>query len=101
MCEYVENNNCRITQKCCPYMYFCYKSNSWKPSKAMPVDCKIKKMAKIPEGYCYVRMERKGYLYVDIDGYTYKILNPFTEVPLYVKATKLKNGKWRLKKYEG
>ena len=29
------------------------------------------------------------------------IQNPFDEVPLYVKATKMKNGKWRLKKYEG
>ena len=82
-------------------MYFCYKSNSWKPSKTMPLDCKIKQTAAIPKGYYYVRMERKGYLYIDIDGITYKILNPFDEIPLYVKATKLKNGRWRLKKYEG
>lgn len=46
-------------------------------------------------------MERKGYLYIDIKGHTYKILNPFEEVPLYVKVTKLKNGEWKLRKYEG
>lgn len=67
----------------------------------MPQNCKIKEDLKIPKGYYKVRMERKGFLYIDIKGQTYKILNPFEETPLYVKAFKLKNGEWRLKKYEG
>lgn len=61
----------------------------------------MKEKIETPKGYCKVRMERKGYLYIDIKGHTYKIQNPFEEVPLYVKVIKLKNGDWKLKKYEG
>lgn len=101
MCNYVQNNQCRITKNNCPYMYYCNKAKSWIPLKNMPTNCKVKENFEIPKGYYKVRMERKGYLYIDIDNQTFKILNPFDEVPLYVKATKLKNGNWRLKKFEG
>lgn len=97
MCEYVIKNQCTLTNENCPFVYFCHKSNSWLPNKAMPKNCNVKLNAEVPIGYYRIREERKGYLYVDIDDHTYKILNPFKDVPLYVKATKTKNG-WKLKK---
>lgn len=101
MCSYLNVNKCSINDSQCPYVYFCNKKKSWVPLSSMPENCKVKENISIPKGCYKVRMERKGYLYVDIKGQTYKILNPFSDVPLYVKATKLKNGGWRLKKYEG
>lgn len=64
----------------------------------MPQKCKVADKAEVPKGYYKVREERKGYLYVDINDRTYKILNPFDDVPLFVKATIYKNGKIRLRK---
>ena len=99
MCEYLIENNCQITNTVCPFTYFCNKVNKWIPSKQMPLNCKVKDKINIPKGYYKVRMERKGFLYIDIKGQTYKIKNPFEDIPLYVKVIKLKNGEWRLKKY--
>lgn len=101
MCKYLDNNICNITKNNCPYTYFCYKKNCYKILSSMPEKCKIAENNEIPYGYYKVRMERKGYLYIDINNITYKILNPFEDIPLYVKAYKLRNGQWRLKKYEG
>ena len=67
----------------------------------MPINCKIKDKAEAPEGYYKVCFEKRGNLYVDIEGHTEVIQNPFDIVPLYVKVFKLKNGKRKLKKYEG
>ena len=67
----------------------------------MPKNCKVKENAKAPEGYYKVCFEKRGNLYININGHVEIIPNPFEEVPLYVKAVKLKNGQWRLKKYEG
>lgn len=97
MCKYVKENKCSITDKVCPYMYFCTRWNKWKPLNSMPENCKVKVNQEIPKGYYRVREERKGYLYVDIQGQTYKIENPFDEVPQYVKAIKTKSG-WKLRK---
>lgn len=101
MCNLVLENICSITKNICPYMYFCNKTKSWKPLKSMPAICKIKKEQDIPNGYYKVCFERHNNLYINIDGNIQIIPNPFNDVPLYVKAIKLKNGKWRLKKYEG
>lgn len=102
MCEYldIEGNKgrCKVTNQICPYAYFCNKTGTWKPSSHMPAKCKVKEQADIPKGYYQVCFERKGNLYVDIEGCIQIIPNPFDNVPLYVKATKLKSGKWRLKK---
>lgn len=98
MCEYTKGNQCSITNEVCPWMYWCDRRQIYKPSRYMPENCNIKLKAEVPKGYYRVRMERKGYLYVDIDNCTYKIKNPFDDVPLYVKATKLKSGEWRLRK---
>lgn len=102
MCKYIkEKNICSITQNNCPYMYFCTKKNEWRELNNMPSNCKIKNNADIPDGYYKVCFEKRNNLYVDINGHIEIIQNPFNDVPLYVKAIKLKNGKWRLKKYEG
>lgn len=98
MCKYCNQNKCSITNSVCPYVYFCNKKQLWVPLKSMPQDCKVKINIEIPKGYYKVRMERKGYLYVDIGDITYKILNPFDDIPLYVKATKLRDGSWKLRK---
>ena len=102
MCNYIINNNvCKILNKNCPYMYFCNKENIWKPSLSMPKNCKIKQQIEAPQGYYKVYYEKRGNLYIDINGHIEIVQNPFDNVPLYVKATKLKSGKWRLKQYEG
>ena len=100
MCEYVNLNKCCLTNDICPYMYLCNRTRIYKPSKYMPENCKVKNRANepIPDGYYRVRQYRNGYLYVDIDGQTYKIKNPFDDIPRYVKVRRLKNGEWRLKK---
>lgn len=99
MCEYIkENNICSINLDICPYMYFCNKRRKWIPLKSMPSNCKIKETIEVPKGYYKIRMERKGYLYVDIDNHTHKFLNPFDYTPLYVKVTKSKDGTLKIRK---
>lgn len=97
MCKYLKINKCLINNSSCPYVYFCRKLGIWKESKNMPNKCKIKENFEIPDGYYLVRMERKGYLYVDILDQTYKILNPFDHIPKYVKAKKNRKGEWRIR----
>lgn len=92
MCDSLKQDMCSVTNTRCPYVYFCSKTMAWKPNKYMPQDCKVKKQIEVPEGCYYVRDARKGYLYVDIDNQTYKLLNPFDFVPTYVKISKTKNG---------
>lgn len=67
----------------------------------MPINCKVKENAEAPEGYYKVCFEKRGNLYIDVNGYIEIVKNPFDNVPLYVKVIKLKNGKFKLKKYEG
>lgn len=99
MCKYVVNaNQCSISKEICPYMYFCTKENLWRENRNMPSHCKVQDKMEVPEGYYRVREERKGYLYVDIDNQTYKVLNPFKDIPQFVKATISKSGVVKLKK---
>ena len=51
----------------------------------------------IPEGYNKVEYERHGYLYVDMGNEVIKILNPFGDIPQFVKVSKTKNG-YKVKK---
>ena len=97
MCEYVTENRCRITKEICPYMYFCDKIQTFRPSSSMPQDCKIKEKYEIPFGYYKVRGERKGYLYVDYGNITIKVKNPFDHTPLYVRVKKMKSGEYKLR----
>ena len=92
MCNYVRENRCLVTEQVCPYMYYCEKIHGFKPSPAMPSECKIKQQAEIPKGYYRVRDVRKGYLYIDVDDETIKVKNPFDSVPLYVKVSRTKTG---------
>lgn len=100
MCEYVDKNICNLTKENCPYLYFCNKTLSWKESKDMPANCKIKeKTIDIPKGHYAVAFARKGLLYVNIKGIIYPLDNPYKdeEVPKYVKIQKNKQGDWIVK----
>lgn len=97
MCEYVNENQCKVTNSVCPYMTYCNKIQGYKPSKHMPENCPQKIKAKTPIGYNRVIQERKGKLYIEIDGQAIVVANPFDHVPLYVKVTKLKNGTYKLR----
>lgn len=101
LCEYVDKNICKLTKEICPYLYFCNKTLSWKESKNMPTNCKIKgKSVNIPKGYYAVAFARKGLLYVNIKGVIYPLDNPYKngEVPNFVKVQKNKQGDWIIKK---
>lgn len=98
MCEFVQQNICSITQAKCPYIYLCHKTSTYRPLKSMPKDCKIKRKLAIPKGYRRVLFERRGWLYIEMDDTTIVAANPFNEVPRFVKVTKAKDGKWRLRK---
>lgn len=65
----------------------------------MPTDCKVKVQVEVVrhKGKYQVRDCRNGYLYVDIEGATIKLLNPFDFVPDYVDVTK-RNGAYKIKK---
>lgn len=97
MCEYVRENQCIVTREVCPYVYYCDKIRAYRPSTSMPQNCKIKEKLEIPKGYCKVRDERKGWLYVDYEDITIKVKNPFDYIPLYVRVRKLKNGEYKLR----
>lgn len=80
-------------------MYWCDKMQIWRPNKYMPTNCKVKQSNVVRhKGKYQVRDCRKGYLYVDIDGHTQKLLNPFDFVPDYVDVSKTKNGGFKIKK---
>lgn len=97
MCQYVEVNKCKITNINCPFMYFCNNVNDWRPMKSMPKRCKVQSNIEPPKGWSKVRMERHGKLYIDIEGQTIKLPNPFDYVPILVKVSKVKGGKWRIR----
>lgn len=100
MCQYLKENQCSLLKNNCPWSYYCNKENKWK-FKNEGVSCKVKLNAEVPKGYYKVCFERKGNLYISINNQIQVIPNPFDEVPLYVKAYRLKNGQWKLRKYEG
>lgn len=97
MCEYADKNTCRISHEVCPWMYLCSQTGTWRPNNYMPSNCKMKQKIEIPAGYCKVREERKGWLYIDVDEQTIRVKNPFDHTPLYVRVRKLKSGEYRIK----
>lgn len=100
MCEYLSGNKCKVNNDKCPFVYFCNKSNSWKPLKSMPDNCSIKskkEQAKPPRGYYAVAFERKGWLHVYVKGALHKFRNPFDTIPPYVKLYKDVNGNWAIR----
>lgn len=101
MCKYLirENGNCNILNSQCPHVYFCSKQNRWRENKYFPKECKVAENKEIPTGSYRVCFERHGNLYVEINNHIKIFPNPFKEdIPKYVKAYKMKNGNWRIKK---
>lgn len=101
-CAYRTDNNCSFTGKSCPWVYWCGKIAGYKERDGINTYCKYIKQASIPveyssNGYYMVEFERKGYLYVTVNGQTLKILNPFDYIPKYVKVYQSK-GIWKIKK---
>lgn len=98
MCNYREENKCKITKGVCPWVYYCNKLNAWKPLPKAPEKCKVLDLAEIPAGYSKVEFERHGYLYIKMSsGETIKLKNIFNNIPLFVKLYK-SNGEWKIKK---
>lgn len=100
MCSFIKDNNqCKITNTQCPFIYYCIKKQIWKPLNGME-NCKVKNQNNIPKGYYKVCFERHGNLYIDIDNVIKIVPNPFETVPLFVKLIVYKNGKIKLKQWE-
>ena len=97
MCEYAKDNICTVNNGICPFVYWCDKLQIWRANKYMPTNCKMKPNTVRHKGKYQVKDCRKGFLYVDIDGAIYKILNPFDFVPDYVDVQK-REGKFQIKK---
>lgn len=84
---------CKKNNGMCPFTRYCSKENKIIPNDRIGYtmrDCKMRYEVEIPSGSSRVRKEvsDESILYVDIeiDGelYTYKINNPYKEVPDYV-----------------
>ena len=97
MCEYVDNNVCQITQSVCPWRYLCPDTGTWRDNKYIPANCKVKQQIDAPTGYCRVREERKGWLYIDLGEQTIRVKNPFDHTPLYVRVKQLKSGEYKIR----
>ena len=100
MCNFFNENQCSILSNICPWTYFCNKEQKWK-FKLEGNSCKVKNKNTIPKGYYKVCFERHNNLYVEVDNCIQIIPNPYTDVPLYVKLYKLKNGEIKVKRYRG
>lgn len=100
MCDYVniKQGKCKISNENCPFVYYCTKIMSYKPSSSMPNSCPVKEQFEVPKGFYKVEFERHGNLYIEVDGIVEIVKNPNNYVPTYVKMTKLKSGVWRIKK---
>ena len=49
----------------------------------MPINCKVKENAEAPEGYYKVCFEKRGNLYIDVNGHIEIVKNPFDNVPFW------------------
>lgn len=103
MCQYLDltKGRCRISKDICPYAYFCNKKNVYKELKSMPIDCKVKEQVQAPEGFYKVCFEKHGKLYILVGNNIEIVPNTYDHTPLYVKMTRLKSGKWKIRKVMG
>lgn len=74
----------------CPHVYRCPKLQIWKKLASMD-GCIVR------QNQGNVKMERRGYLYVQINDQVVKIKNPYDYVPSNVKVKKYK-GKYMVVK---
>lgn len=51
----------------------------------------------IPKNYYKVQFEKKNSLYIEVKNNIIILKNPFNYVPVYVKLSKDRNGKWSIK----
>lgn len=100
MCIYTDKSvgKCLKTNSQCPYLYFCTKHNRWKELKNFPEVCKIVEQENIKKGFYKVCFEKRGNLYVEVDGYIRIVANPYDTTPQYVKVYKTKTGEWKVRK---
>lgn len=99
MCNYREENKCKIENNICPWVYWCDKINGWKELEKAPKQCNLINSLPAPKGSYKVVFERHGYLYVQIDNQVIKLKNIFDYVPQFVKVSKYK-GNYKIKKEE-
>ena len=90
MCDCLNKNICSATNTKCPYVYFCDKLLTYRPSKSMPKVCKVaqkfKEKSENEGGLFKVEFVRHGQLYIKYFDKTIVIPNPFpSEIPKYVK----------------
>lgn len=89
---------CKKQKDVCPFTRYCIKEKKVIPNDRIGYtmeDCKLRKEIDIPDGSSKVRKEISDFdfLYIDIkigkDLYTYKLKNPYNEIPdyVYVKET--------------
>lgn len=97
-CKYRhDGNKCKMTNSQCPFVYYCGKIQAYKELERAKMGCKYMSQIKVPDGYKLVEHERRGYLYINMGNEVIKVLNPFEDIPQFVKVTKTKSG-YKLKK---
>lgn len=90
MCKYRDGNHCKKTGDTCPWSQWCGKINAYKERSGAQQYCKFLQEEDVPEGYCKVEFERRGYLYITFKNDVIKVQNPFDDIPNFVKVKKTK-----------
>ena len=91
-------NKCKIINDVCPFVYYCGRIQAYKELERVMRGCKyMNSDIKIPNGYKKVEYERRGYLYINMGTEVIKVLNPFDDIPQFVKVSKTKSG-YKIKK---
>lgn len=98
MCDFREQNKCKVNNGICPWVYYCDRVRAWKELSKAPKTCRLSEDAKIPNGFSKVVYERRGYLYIRTKNEMIKILNPYDYIPEYVKIYKSENDEWKIEK---
>lgn len=98
MCEYIniKAGKCNVDNGFCPFLFYCNKNNEYRVNPRMNNTCK-KKPEVIPKNYYKVQFEKKKSLYIEVKNNIIVLKNPFDYVPVYVKLSKDRNGKWSIK----
>lgn len=103
MCKYIYYDNtettkpkiyCKLNNKVCLYSKFCVNQNKYIPKEGME-NCYMalqEEKKTIPNGSCYVRFIKKGFLYVEIGNSVVKIKDTLGTVTNYVYVRQTPNG---------